>query len=786
MNQKMKNLPVLLLLLSFWITSPGQNKPFVVLPEQLNDDRFAEWIAPKEVYGVFYFRRTVDLDEIPEQFIVHSSADARYRLYVNGQLVTWGPAAGDTENWYYETTDIAPFLKSGKNILASQVWNRGSQNGARQTSVRTAFILQGNSTEEQITNTGKEWKVLKDEGYHTLEMKDAIVGGGYIAAGTDSLIAALHPYEWHQLSFDDSDWAPAVEIGKGNHAGLDTWKGTAWKLQPRMVPPMEQKMEATPRLLEVKGMPYPKKPEGNLSMEIPPNHRVEILLDNEVMTMGFPRLRVSGGKDSKIKIQYQESLFNENGTKGNRNEWQGKIMKGYYDIYVTDGQERLFEPLWIRVFRYVKLTVETGDAPLQIKSFSNLYTAYPLEQKGKFTVNDELLSSIWDTSWRTLRLCALETYMDCPYYEQVQYIGDSRIQALISMYVAGDDRLAENAIRQFYNSMQPMGLTKSAHPTGGVQIIPPYSLYFIAMVHDYYMLRDNREFISQFLPGVKFILEWFIGRIDKNGMTGPLPYWNHVDNGTGFINGSPPGISEGGSAHMSILLAYTLDKAAELLTDFNYPCDADRYLELSESLKQKTMEHCFNSDRQLIAETPAQDKFSQHTNSFAILAGMFDAEQQKALAQQMLNDPSLIQTTLYFKFYLFQALKKSGMGELVIDQMQEWKKFLDAGLTTFPEHGINSRSDCHAWSAHPMHAFTTITCGIEPASPGFKTVEIKPAPGNLASFNGTVPHPLGEIAVSYNSKNRNKYSVHLPKGLTGTFILGETPYPLTEGENVFK
>ncbi|WP_372490084.1 hypothetical protein [Chitinophaga sedimenti] len=30
--------------------------------------------------------------------------------------------------------------------------------------------------------------------------------------------------------------------------------------------------------------------------------------------------------------------------------------------------------------------------------------------------------------WRTSRLCAYETYMDCPYYEQLQYIGDTRIR----------------------------------------------------------------------------------------------------------------------------------------------------------------------------------------------------------------------------------------------------------------------------------------------------------------------------------------------------------------------
>jgi len=43
-------------------------------------------------------------------------------------------------------------------------------------------------------------------------------------------------------------------------------------------------------------------------------------------------------------------------------------------------------------------------------------------------------------------LCAHETYMDCPYYEQLQYGGDARIRMLVSLYTAGDASLARNGI----------------------------------------------------------------------------------------------------------------------------------------------------------------------------------------------------------------------------------------------------------------------------------------------------------------------------------------------------
>jgi len=98
--------------------------------------------------------------------------------------------------------------------------------------------------------------------------------------------------------------------------------------------------------------------------------------------MGFPQLSVSNGRNSIFKVHCQEALFNADGTKGNRSEWQGKEMKGYYDIFIADGEDRVFEPLWLRVFRYVKITIDTKKESLNVNRFHNIFTAYPLEHFG--------------------------------------------------------------------------------------------------------------------------------------------------------------------------------------------------------------------------------------------------------------------------------------------------------------------------------------------------------------------------------------------------------------------
>ncbi len=772
------------------VSALGQKTPFVQYPYQLGEESYAEWIVPggEEEKGVFYFRKNIDLGSVPDQFLVYVSADMRYRLYVNGHMVGWGPALGDLYHWNYETINLAPYLEEGENVVGAQVWNPGSKSGQRHISSQTAFILQGNSDVEQVLNTDQSWKVLRDEGHFFIGMNSTVVGGGYIAGACDSIVGAKHPWDWMHAKLDDPRWNNAVEIGKGNHSGLDTWYGTPWLLQERKIPLMEQRLEPVADILYVEGVEFPEGVDpGNISLDIPAGSRVDILLDNRVLTMGFPQLAYSGGTGSSIKIFYQEALFDSEGRKGMRDEWQGKIMKGYYDVILPDGGERVFEPLWIRVFRYVKLSIETGENALHIRGINNLFTAYPFEEKATFSSDQSFLDPIWEVSWRTARLCALETYMDCPYYEQIQYIGDTRIQALISLYVSGDDRLVKNAINQFYHSMQPMGLTQSRFPASGQQIIPPFSLYFILMVHDFHMYRDDPGFTEQFLPGIRFILDWFEGRIDESGMLGPLPYWNHIDGGADFRAGSPPGIDEGGSAHMSILLAYTMDKAAELLIESGDECNAKKYKELSARLKAQTMELCYNHEKGLIAETPLQEVYSQHTLIFGILSGMFEGQQAEEVAEKLIRDEDLIQTSLYFKFYLLKALYKVGMGEAILSQMDAWTEFLEQGLTTFPEHGLNSRSDCHAWSAHPMYDMLSMVCGIHPAEPGFKTVRIEPLMGNLTRVSGSMPHPQGTIEVSYFlRKGKLEAEIVLPNSLEGTFLWKNQSYELHPGRQLIR
>ena len=201
-----------------------------------------------------------------------------------------------------------------------------------------------------------------------------------------------------------------------------------------------------------------------------------------------------------------------------------------YDIFIADGgTSRLFRPLWIRTWRYLQLDITTEKDPLTIENFQGVFTAYPFQEKASFSCSDPSLDALWQVGWRTARLCAGETYFDCPYYEQLQYVGDTRIQALISLYVTGDDRLVRNAIQLFNDSRIPDGLTSSRYPTSVPQVIPTFSLFWISMIHDYWMHVDDPSFVQSFEIGMRGVVDWYKRRIDANGMLGPMEWWNFVD-----------------------------------------------------------------------------------------------------------------------------------------------------------------------------------------------------------------------------------------------------------------
>jgi len=783
---------------------------FIFLPQLLGavqpPNWTAHWIMHPEVepqsHAVVLFRKNFELAEKPDSFIVHVSADNHYRLFVNGEYVLRGPARGDLDHWFYETVDISGYLEPGKNVIAAEVINWGPKRSFSIFSQMTSFILQGNSETENGVNThGGSWKCLHNRAVYPKNIdwmfdRGTIDFGLYVGNPTDSINGNQYPWGWETTDYDDSAWLPAkwadVAGGRGTqHAGGILYSGGKL-LVPRTVPilketPMNfQVIRRTKGIEQDHGFIHGTKP-----LVIQPNTKVSILIDNEKLTMGYPEMLVSGGKNAKIQAMYAENLIIENkAPKGNRNEIEGKYMVGLKDVFIPDGGEnRLFKPTYIRTFRYIQLDIETKDEALTLEKYYHVECRAPLELKAEFNVENELTDWIMDAGWRSVSLCAQDYLLSDAYYEQMQYTGDSRVHNLTLFTLSGDDRLTRNALVQFDQSRIPEGLTFACYPNAFHLIIPSYSLIWIDQVHDYMMWKDDREFISQFELGIQNVLFWFEQKMQPNHLMGKMEWWGALAWPRHYKNGESPTIYEGNNSLYSLHYAYTLNHAADIFEFLGKPEQAGNYRKRAGEISRAVNRLCKNEDG-FFTESPENKKVSQITNILAVLAEAVTGEEARQLMKKLLEPKDWFgQVDLFLHLYLFEAMNKTGLQEYFLSELSEWQLMKDRGMTTFAEVPLewgeeNQRSECHPWSSSPNYFFFRTVCGITPLEAGHKKVEIAPVFGELEKIKAVYPHHLGNIELDVKKSGSGiEGEITIPEKMDATFVWQGKKFNLKSGIN---
>ncbi len=813
-------------------------------PDPPHRDWQAMWIthptAPLREPIVLHFRRVLTLAAVPASYPVRVSADNRFILYVNGHRAGDGPARGDLPHWRYERFDLAPLLHPGENLVTATVWNFGVYAPVAQMSDRTAFLLESvagvpsdrssslgwEATSDASISTPKDWLVEIEPGHRPVpRVKNGF--WDYMASGPgEEIDAALYDWNWQSPAAAGSGWVPAAspiresiypDIGKAH--SFDTEADNPWGLIPDELPHMEYAPASPGEIVRVllsapqvvPGEPgqmavtvqtkaselqsFPSQPAS-----IPAGRRVHLLLDRKTLTTAYPQLTVSGGKGAHITLTYAEALYDKDMHKGDRDEVVDRKAIGITDSFLPDGgPHRTFEPLWWRTWRYLDLDIQTGSEPLTLESLTAQFTAYPFNERATLTTPDPDLAKIWEISWRTARLDAHETYMDTPYYEQLQYIGDTRIQALISYTVGGDDCLGRQALQAFDLSRVPEGITRSRYPSSLPQSIPTFSLLYVGMLHDSWMYRPDAGFVRSLLPGTRTVLNWFAGYEQPDGLLRQLPWWSFID-WVSEHQEIPTYDAHGESCVTTLEYLGALDDAADLEKALGDSLLASRYQSRAAHVRSGLYDKCWSASRGLLADTPDRKAYSQQANILAVLYDVIPRDrQQQVLLQMLAIDPGttpdgVLSASYYFRFYLARALDHAGLADRYLDSIGPWRKLLPLHFSTWPEIPGNTRSDSHAWSAHPIYDFLTLVAGIQPASPGFATVRIAPHLGALPSLTATYPHPQGEIKVDYrtsparpdpNVKGGVTFhaDITLPGRLTGAFEFNGQTRPLSPGLN---
>ena len=768
----------------------------------------ASWVthptAPLREPLVLHFRRALTLGAVPASYPVRVSADNRFVLFVNGQRVGDGPARGNLSHWRYERFDLAPLLHAGKNLITATVWNWGILAPIAQMSDRTAFLLESEATGAEGISTPEGWEVEIESGHRALDRSSVDLKTYFASGPGEEINAALYDWNWQLETYAGSGWvAVATPMRDSVHGGVnkahsaDTTGDNFWGLVPDGLPHMEYAPTSAGEPVRVdvvnRGAVEPEVSQfPAAAVTVPPGSHVHILLDRKTLTTAYPILTVSGGKGAKIWLTYSEALYDKEIHKGDRDEVGDRTARGLKDSFLPDGGEhRVFEPLWWRTWRYLDLDVETAGEPLTLDSLAAQFTAYPFEERATFESDDQELKKIWEISWRTARLDAHETYMDTPYYEQLQYVGDTRIQALISYAVAGDDRLARQALEAFDDSRFPDGITRSRYPSSLAQTIPTFSLLWVGMVRDYWMYRPDPGPAKASIAGTRTVMDWFANYEQPDGLLKQLPWWSFVDwvpSGT-----IPTYDAKGESCATTLEYLGALEDAAALEKGLGDPLRAERYQVRAEHVRGGLYGQCWSGERWLLADTPDKKNFSQQANILGVLYDVVPKERRNQVLRQMLavepgtTPNGVLSASYYFRYYLARALEHTGTADLYLNSIDPWRKLLPLHFSTWPEIPGDTRSDSHAWTSHPIYDLLTLVAGIEPASPGFATVRIAPHMGALPSLTATYPHPEGTISVKYAREGKGlNATITLPGKLSGSFVFNGKEWPLKPGLNTIQ
>ncbi|KAL2802578.1 Six-hairpin glycosidase [Aspergillus granulosus] len=730
-----------------------------------------------------HFRRVIDIDgEPPSSLKLHITADTRYKLYANYQLVGFGPVKGDQNLWFYDEVDVGPFLQAGENIIGVHVLRFFHATAYAPSFPRLPtgglriLVVDSSDPLSEPLETSALWEAAID--WHTVLRVDQ---------DEDDF---LHIYEITVPDEEPPVWVPAKVLDYK----VSTGNSTPWNLSPRLIPAMKTEHSRISSIRNVHStlnvedwktiFGLAPVDERHCGLLLPAGTRHSLELQAEHHSTAFIRIRfkrpATGG--SILKVKYSESYEDEPEStpwvrrKGDRLDYLKRLF-GPEDIYhfqgplsaespryVAGDSSEIFMPYHFRTFRFIGLDISVHPScDLVLESFEIERTAYPLKQHARVKANEES-EDLWTTSIRTLQNCMHDCYEDCPFYEQLQYAMDSRSSALFTYCVSGDDRLARQAIIQIHSSFNArVGLTKSRAPTHRAQFIPTFSLYWVCMISDHLLYFNDKEFVSQFLPVIDAVLWYFHSRIDKqNGLsTSELRpgIWNYVDWTPQWTpHGIPPAILRTGvSTFTNQLYAYTLSQAAQLVSALGRHALAGEYTQRANNIIHALQTHCFTgtffSDTINSQTNPTAD-FSQHCQVWAVLCGAIAGEdaqkllrssfqqQQAHAAYSTSTNGGFTQESVSMSFYTLRALSLAG-GDLYDAHFHRfwapWRRQLAQNVDTWVEDHVSQRSDCHAWGSVPIYEFIAEVAGVRPADPGWRVIEIRPRIALYRELEATVP-----------------------------------------------
>lgn len=462
-----------------------------------------------------------------------------------------------------------------------------------------------------------------------------------------------------------------------------------------------------------------------------------------------------------------------------------------------------------RGFRYLSLTARQLTAPLHIRYLSADLSTYPVVQTGSFACSDDALTKIWEVAAYTVQLCMLDTYVDCPAYEQAYWVGDARNSALVNAVAFGGFDLTEHCVRLAGQSLSnEMRVVKPAYierphlvtshvVSGWFNEIPMWTFLWMWMAWEHYLHTGKTDALRDYYVDVRECLRRCEGFLSERDLFAIPDVWNLVDWAAQDLEPYGEVISN------TVLFAQSCRVTAQMAEALEHPDEAAYFTALAARLDQAVNAYGWSEtyqgyvdtvrDREAFAahqtrsaengtvpdtwaDFQAKTRISEPTNTLAILCGAVPEERREAVLKFALaaKDGQFVGTSPafarfghtddivpvgspWFLFFTLETLFGEGYADDAMTILKtQWQRMLDKGATTFWETfpgtlggGHWSRSLCHGWSAAPAYFLSTQVLGVTPLAPGYRKVRIAPQAFHMTWARGQVPTPHGPIYVAW-------------------------------------
>lgn len=764
--------------------------------------RTARWIWPesntwdlRNSYALF--RRTFQLEKVPEQAPLLITADQSYQLYVNGVFVCRGPARGFQKSWPFDEVDLVRFLKTGKNVIAIRAFHPGSGSFFYISEGTAGLLVEAPWPKEPIVSDGS-WKCCRQPGI----IRDT-VPASLMLFPQEHIDNRLEPQNWHTLEFDDTLWpATYAEVA----IGAQPWHS----LERRGIPLLAEEDYKDYRVI---GTAHGRSAEGYRNTRDVAGICAKEAISHTPCCAALPSLIPPGGHG-----QYRSFLID-----------MGKVMVGNWtltlkhatggemidfvfgevietatltltQLYPTHARIALANRLICRKgeqthrfyhhygFRYCLVMIRDSETPLELDMVFNP-VSYPIRREGRFRSSEEDLNQIWEACAWTQHCCSQDAFIDTPWREQAQWWGDARVQARNFAQLSCDFRLFRRGIRQIASQTTEDGLTYGHAPTSAHScVVPDFTLVWMITLWDYYWFTGSLDAFEEHEPILRKALTYFEGRAAANryGLLDDDPrYWLFLD--------WRPVFKKGYSTLYNLWYLHALQKTGELYRLSGNDARAAQVGALEANLRQ-ALTQCLNQDGMLCDGLTFEGKLvasaSSHTQTLALLTdATFGRKEEmlEAVLGVLALDPHNKETpSAYWITHLFELLISEGYGEEVLAFIRRhWKEMAEYGSTWedfSPAKAIYSHS--HAWSAHPLFHLSRILTGITPLSKSWEVLSI--TPHFIGDFlEADLPTPRGLIRTQWRRTTDGiLYSLTLPALTEATLFFPDgTVEKVTQGSD---